>query len=94
MNQSLFSGRSLRRALLLGLGLCLLFLVAGATLWLLTATVLGMDRIPAFFLVACATPFLVGIPLTLFMLNLPLERRRSLLGLDAGAAPPKKPDAR
>jgi len=71
---------AVRRALILGLALFVVFALAGGLLWLL-GTALGLPRITAFFLAACAGPLLVAGALLLWLLAQPLERRQHLLGI-------------
>ncbi len=74
------SAGAVRRALALGIAVFVAFAVAGGLLWLL-GTALGLPRVAAFFLAACAGPLLVAGPILIWFLAQPLERRQRLLGI-------------
>ncbi|NPV66988.1 MAG: hypothetical protein HPY64_07575 [Anaerolineae bacterium] len=80
------SAGAVRRALALGIAVFVAFAVAGGLLWLLGAA-LGLPRVAAFFLAACAGPLLVAGPILIWFLAQPLERRQRLLGIAPMASP-------
>lgn len=80
------SAGAVRRALALGMAVFMAFVVASGLLWLLGAA-LGLPRVAAFFLAACAGPLLVAGPILFWFLAQPLERRQRLLGITPAAPP-------
>ncbi len=82
-SQSLLDRKSLNRAVILGIVLFIVFAVVAGALWALGST-LGLGTVVAFLLAACGTPFLVGLPILIWVLSLPLDRRRVMFGVTAG----------
>ena len=81
----------IRRALLLGLALFVVFVVIGGGLWLL-GMALGLPRITAFLVGVCGGPLLVAGIALLLVLSMPLERRQCLLGVRPDSPPARSPD--
>jgi hypothetical protein len=80
MSNTGFEVKSIRRALVLGVVVFVVFIAAGGLLWAL-GVALGLGNIPAFFLAACAGPLIVAGVILLWLFSLPLERRQKLLGV-------------
>ncbi|MBN2469652.1 MAG: hypothetical protein JXN59_02915 [Anaerolineae bacterium] len=81
----------IRRALLLGLALFVVFVVISGGLWLL-GMALGLPRITAFLVGVCGGPLIVAGIALLLVFSMPLERRQRLLGVRPDSPPAPRPD--
>lgn len=88
---------AIRRALLLGMALFVVFVVVGGGVWLL-GMALGLARVTAFLVGMCGGPLLVVAIGLLVVFSMPLERRQRLVGVrpagpeaEAEAGSPRTP---